>query len=65
MHGYVRLLAKSPRFETATFFLNDKKIQIKNKGLPDWLKDGAHIEIEFLQNGSQTITLIYEAPTIN
>ena len=65
MHGYVRLLANSQRLKTATFFLSDRKLEMKNNGLPEWLKDGAHIEIEFLPDGGQTITLITEAPIKN
>lgn len=46
MHGYVRLLAKSPRYKTATFFLNDRQFSINASVLPEWFTDGAHVEIE-------------------
>lgn len=49
MHGYVRLLAKSPRHKTATFFLNDRKISVKASVLPGWFTDGAHVEIELAE----------------
>ncbi len=60
MHGYVRMLAKSPYHKTASFFLNDRQFQVNRHDLPDWVDDGAHIQVE--AGESQTkITLINPA----
>lgn len=60
MHGFVRLLAKSPRHRIASFFLNDRKMTIATQELPSWFQDGAHVEIEFSEH--TTITLITQTP---
>lgn len=61
MHGYVRLLAKSPRYNTVSFFLNDRKFLFDKSDLPEWVNDGAHIEIDFGQD--TIIRLITPAQT--
>ena len=57
--GRVRLLAKSPRHQTASFFIGNRRLEIKAQALPDWFKDGALIEFEV--SDQTTIRLILAA----